>query len=72
MSSRITIDLGTPQLATLLKLEAAHSKRAIKDIVVDALESYFSYRKETQTVLKLAEKTFAEWDNPLDADYDKL
>ena len=72
MSTRITIDLQNPSLLTLLKLEAAHTHKLIREIIVEALEGYFSSKKENQAILKLAEKTFAEWDNPKDSEYDSL
>ena len=72
MNSRITIDLHDSNLLRLLKLEAAHEGRPIREVVVRALEGYFSARKENQAVVKLAEKVFADWDNPKDAEYDRL
>lgn len=72
MSTRLTIDLQNPALITLLKLEAAHTQKLIREIIVEALEGYFSSKREDQAVLKLAEKTFAEWDNPKDSEYDTL
>ncbi|MBI4412088.1 MAG: hypothetical protein HY541_06365 [Deltaproteobacteria bacterium] len=72
MNTRITIDLGQPRLLTLLKLTAAQTGKSIREVVVEALEGYFSHRRENQAILKMAEKTFAEWDNPKDSEYDKL
>ncbi len=72
MNTRLTIDLGSPQLLTLLRLEAAHKGQAIREVVIKALESYFSHKRENQAILKLAEKAFSEWDNPKDSEYDRL
>lgn len=72
MNTRFTIDLQDEELTKLLRLEAAHSGKAIREVVVDALESYFSAKRENKAVAKLAEKAFAEWDNPKDAEYDKI
>ena len=72
MSTRLTLDLGDPQLAQLLRVEAARERTTMKDIVVRALEAYFSERRENGALLKLAEAAFAEWDNPEDAVYDEL
>jgi len=72
MSTRLTIDLQNPNLLTLLKLEAAHTHKLIREIIVEALEGYFSSKRENQAILKLAEKAFAEWDNPKDSEYDSL
>lgn len=72
MSTRLTIDLMNPQLLTLLRLEAARFNKNIRDIVIEALEQHFADQQENQNLLKLAAQSFAEWDNPNDAVYDKL
>ncbi|MDO8519962.1 MAG: hypothetical protein Q7T11_07365 [Deltaproteobacteria bacterium] len=72
MNTRLTIDLGEPRLLTLLKITAAQTGKTLREVVVEALESHFSSRRENQAILKMAEKTFAEWDNPRDSEYDKL
>ena len=72
MNTRITIDLHDPDLLKLLKLEAAQEGRPVREVIVRALEGYFSARRENQSVMKLAEKVFAEWDNPKDSEYDRL
>ncbi|MBN8538105.1 MAG: hypothetical protein J0M15_13710 [Deltaproteobacteria bacterium] len=71
-ATRITADLGDPMLLKLLKLEAQVSETSIKDVLVKAIEAYFSHRIETRALGKMCEKAFEEWDNPLDSDYDKL
>lgn len=70
-SFRITIDLGDERIYQLLKLEAVR-KGSMKNIIHEALRLYFEDRIETLNITKAAEKTFAEWDNSLDSDYDKL
>lgn len=72
MNTRLTIDLGDPRLLTLLRLESAHAGKALREIVIEALKNYFSNKNENRILLKMAEKTFAEWDNPQDSEYDKL
>ncbi|HBF13867.1 MAG TPA: hypothetical protein DDW49_10875 [Deltaproteobacteria bacterium] len=72
MNTRITLDLKDPALIQLVQLEAVSQHKSLREVVVDALKSYFSNKKENKALLKLAEKTFEEWDNPKDAEYDKL
>ena len=72
MNTRITIDLHDLNLLRLLRLEAAQEGTEIREVVVRALEGYFSSRKENRSIMKLAEKVFSEWDNPKDSDYDRL
>lgn len=72
MNTRLTIDLQDEGLTQLLRLEAAQKGLAIREVVVAALESYFSARRENGAVARLAERAFAEWDNPKDAEYDTL
>ena len=72
MNTRITIDLHDPDLLRLLKLEAAQEGTPIREVIVKALEGYFSARRENRAVMTLAEKVFSEWDNPKDSDYDRL
>ncbi len=72
MDTRLTIDLKNPQLFKLLRLESAQEGRTVREIVVQALEHYLTHRRENQAALALAEKAFAEWDNPRDSVYDNL
>ncbi len=72
MNTRLTIDLKDPQITRLLRMEASERGDSIRDIIVEALTSYFSHKRENKALLKLSEKAFAEWDNPKDSDYDKL
>lgn len=70
-SFRITIDLDDERLYKLLKIDAVR-KGSMKNIIHEALRLYFEDRIETLNISKVAEKTFAEWNNSLDSDYDKL
>ena len=72
MQTRITIDLQDIQLLQTLKIQATQEHKAIREIVVEALTLYLSSRRENQAIAKLAESTFAEWDNPKDSEYDNL
>lgn len=72
MATRISTDLGDPRLVRLLKAEANERETTVKDVLRRALEAYFAERLETKALAKLAESTFTEWDDPRDADYDRL
>ncbi len=72
MGTRISTDLGDPRLVRLLKQEAHDTETTIKDVLTRALEAWFSDRLENKALAKLAESSFAEWDDPRDADYDRL
>lgn len=72
MSTRISTDLSDPRLMRLLRAEAMERNTTIKDVLTRALEAYFADRLETRALAKLAESSFGEWDDPRDADYDRL
>jgi hypothetical protein len=72
MTTRLTVDLENPKLLKLLNLEAQAKGVPKKKIVISALETYFSEKSENLALLKLAEKSFSEWNNPRDDAYDKL
>jgi len=72
MATRISTDLGDPRLMRLLKAEANERETTVKDVLRRALEAYFAERLETKALAKLAESAFTEWDDPRDADYDRL
>ncbi|MBI2335920.1 MAG: hypothetical protein HYU97_04075 [Deltaproteobacteria bacterium] len=72
MQTRITVDLKDSKLLSILKWEAAQENKTIRQIVEDAVRSYFSHKLENEMLLKAAQATFAQWDNPQDADYDHL
>lgn len=72
VKSRLSTDLGNPNLMRLLKWEAQETSSTVKAVLVKALEAYFSHRLETKALLKASEGVFSEWNDPRDADYDKL
>jgi len=72
VGTRISTDLGDPRLLKLLKNEANERDTTVKDVLARALEAYFAERLETKALAKLAESSFSEWDDPRDADYDRL
>lgn len=72
MGTRISTDLGDPRLLKLLKSEANERDSTVKEVLTRALEANFTDRLETKALAKLAESSFGEWDDPRDADYDRL
>lgn len=72
MSTRISTDLGDPRLVRLLKAEAIERQTTVKDVLKRALDAYFADRLESKALAKLAESSFTEWDDPRDAEYDRL
>lgn len=72
MNTRLTIDLGDPLLIRLLRLEAAQKGRTLREIVTEAIQAHLYEKKENRALMKLAEEAFDEWDNPKDAQYDRL
>lgn len=69
---RISTDLSDPRLVKLLKLEAHETDTTIKEVLTRALEAWFAERLENKALARLAESSFSEWDDPRDADYDRL
>ena len=72
MNTRLTLDLGNPSLVRMLRIEAAHRGMSLKDVVVEALTDYFDEHAEDKSLLQVANRSFSEWNNPKDAEYDKL
>ena len=72
MSTRISTDLGNPQLIKLLKLEAQETNSTMKGVLIRILEAYYANRLETKALQRASESAFTEWNNPLDSQYDKL
>ena len=72
MNTRLTLDLGNPVLIRQLRLAAAHRGVSLKEVVVEALTSYFDEQAEEKSLLNMANLSFAEWNNPKDAEYDRL
>lgn len=56
----------------LLRAEANERDTTIKEVLTRALEAYFADRLETSALAKLAESSFTEWNDPRDAEYDRL
>ncbi len=70
---KLTFDLSDkPNLVELLKMHGAQAKKTQKEIVVKALEAYFADKIDSKLILKAAEKSFAEWDNPEDEIYNNI
>ena len=72
MTTRISTDLADPRLVKLLRAEANERDTTVKEVLTRALEAYFAERLESKALAKLAESTFTEWDDPRDAEYDRL
>ena len=72
MGTRISTDLADPRLVKLLKIEAHETDKTIKEVLTRALEAWFAERLENKALAKLSESAFSEWDDPRDADYDRL
>ena len=72
MGTRISTDLADPRLVRLLKVEAHETDTTIKEVLTRALEAWFADRLESKALAKLSESSFNEWDDPRDADYDRL
>jgi hypothetical protein len=72
VSGRITVDLGDERLVRGLELEAIRENTSVKEVVARAVRAYLSSRHEDFGLLGLAERAFAEWENPEDAEYDRL
>jgi hypothetical protein len=72
VGARLSTELADPRLLKLLKAEANERDTTVKDVLARALEAYFAERLETKALAKLAESSFSEWDDPRDADYDRL
>jgi hypothetical protein len=70
--TRISTDLGNPQILRMLKTEAQLKDCTVKEVLITALEAYFSHQLETRALQKASETVFEGWNNPKDSDYDKL
>ena len=53
--TKISTDLGDPRLLRLLKAEAQETGSTIREVLVQALESYFAHKLETRALLKASE-----------------
>ncbi|MBI3534686.1 MAG: hypothetical protein HY072_04285 [Deltaproteobacteria bacterium] len=72
-AARVSVDFSDrPDVIELLRVQAAHTGKSQKSIILEALEAYFLHHLENKLLLKAAEKTFTEWNNPDDEIYNKL
>ena len=70
---KLTFDLSDkPELVELLKTYSVKARQSQKEVVVRALEAFFSDKLESRLLLKAAEQSFAEWNNPEDEIYNDL
>lgn len=53
-------------------MEAQETDTTIKNVLSRALEAWFAERLENKALARLSESAFSEWDDPRDADYDRL
>ena len=70
--TRITADLGDPRLIKLLKLESQEIELSMREVLIRALEGYFSHRLESKALEKASESAFEEWNDPRDSEYDAI
>ena len=60
MKARLSTDLGDPRLLKLLKAEATERETSIKEVLVTALECYFSHRIETKSLNRIVDDIFSD------------
>jgi len=48
------------------------ASKALQKAPARALEGYFAERPEAKALARMADFAFGEWDDPRDADYDRL
>jgi hypothetical protein len=72
-SSKLCLDFSdNPKVVKHLRVLSARRQTTQKAIVVEALNQYFERDQENEFIRHAADLTFAEWNNPDDAVYDKL
>jgi|HubBroStandDraft_1064217.scaffolds.fasta_scaffold146552_2 hypothetical protein len=72
-SAKVSFDFSDqPEIAEHLRLLSARRQTTQKAIVVEALQQYFSRLRGDEFIAVAADLAFSEWDNPDDADYDKI
>jgi len=72
-SQRISLDFSDhPAIVETLRRVAVHEGKTQKEIVLRALEAYFSHQLEQTMMLEHGKHVFAEWDNEDDRVYDTL
>ena len=72
-SFKVTFDFSdASELVELLKAYSLRHRQTQKEVVIRALEAFFADKQENRLLLRAAEKSFAEWDNPEDEVYNDL
>jgi hypothetical protein len=71
-NTRITADLGNPLLLQLLKSEALEKQVSMREVLIAALESYFSHKIEQKMIYHTSQRLMTEWDDERDRDYDAI
>jgi hypothetical protein len=72
-SSKLCLDFSdAPKVVEHLRILSARRRTTQKAIVAEALQQYFARDQENEFIRRAADRSFAEWDNPEDAVYDKL
>lgn len=72
-SHRVSFDFSDhPKLLEALRKYAAERGISQKGILIEALESYFAEKLESQMLVSAANVSFAEWDNEGDEIYNSL
>ena len=72
-SSKINFDLtDRRELVELLRRRAADAGTTQKEVLIKALDAYFANEQESMLLETAASRSFAEWNNPEDAIYDKI
>ena len=70
---KLTFDLSDqPELVELLRAYSLKERQSQKDVVIRALEAFFADKQESRILLRAAEQSFAEWENPEDEIYNDL
>lgn len=72
MNTRLTIDFKDESYLTRLKFLAAQEHLSLRELIIKAVDACFADYLENKALAKLAEKAFADWENPKDAEYDSL
>lgn len=67
---KLTFDFTEkPELVELLKTYCLKKRQSQKEVVIKALEAFFADKLENRLLMKAAERSFSEWDNPEDEIY---
>ena len=72
-SLKVSFDLSdAPKLVELMRVCSAKKGITQKALLIEALQHYFGREQEDQFLKSVADKAFAEWNNPEDSIYDTL